>query len=351
MPHYFDRDPWLFNCANGTLDLRKGGLRSHSREDLLTKISPVEYWPDAKCPVWEAFLRRVFNGDNDLIEFMQKAIGYALTGCVTEKALFPLYGTGDNGKTTLLEAVRTVMGDYAGMVYIEALMKKAQVAEKERAFADLLGKRFVTSSEAADGQALHEARVKHLTGMGKLSGRRIYGSAFEFDPQFKLFIDANHKPVVSQSDDAIWNRFRMIPFSVPIPKAEQDRNLGSKLAAEAPGILAWAVRGCSKWQADGLGVPEVVTRATEDYRNEMDPVTDFIEDCCIQDPALVTPSTDLYTAYNQWCVVHREKTGSSKAFGTALERKGFPAVRTSEARGRSGLALRHPPQGDTAYSA
>jgi putative DNA primase/helicase len=186
----------------------------------------------------------VLGEDEALIEFLQKAIGYSLTGRVNEKALFFLHGTGDNGKTTLIEAVRKIMGEYAGTVDIDALMKKSGVPEKERAIADLLGKRFVTSSEAAEGEALHEARIKNLTGMGRLSGRRIYGSAFEFDPQFKLFIDANHKPHISGTEGAIWSRFKLIPFNVSIPKAEQDKHLLEKLAAEAPGILAWAVQGC-----------------------------------------------------------------------------------------------------------
>lgn len=355
-PDELDADPWLFNCANGTIDLRTGKLRGHSREDLLTKISPVDYRPDAECPIWQDFLHRVLGGNTDLIVFIQKAMGYSLTGAVNEKALFFLHGNGDNGKTTLLEAIRPIMGDYAGTVDIEALMKKAQTSEKERAFADLLGKRFVTSSEAAEGEALHEARIKYLTGMGLLSGRRIYGSAFEFYPQFKLFIDANHKPPISGTEEAIWNRFRLIPFTVSIPKAEQDKQLLVKLANEAPGILAWAVQGCLRWQQEGLSAPTKVTQATEEYRNQMDPVTDFIEDCCNVNPEAFTLSADLYGAYGDWCNSFREKPISEKAFAMALERQGYSKGRESRgARGRNGLELRlftqHPAQEDTAYTA
>jgi len=357
LPDQFDNDEFSFNCLNGTIDLKTGKLRAHDREQLITKLSPVEYRPDAECPIWLGFLYRVLDGNADLIDFMQKAIGYSLTGAVNEKALFFLHGTGDNGKTTLLEAIRPILGDYAGTVDIEALMKKAQTSEKERAFADLLGKRFVTSSEAAEGEALHEARIKYLTGMGRLSGRRIYGSSFEFDPQFKLFIDANHKPRISGNEEAIWNRFRMVPFTVSIPKAEQDKQLLAKLANEAPGILAWAVQGCLRWQNEGLGAPATVTQATEDYRNEMDPVADFIEDCCNANPEAFTLSKDLYEAFVKWCYLIHEKPTSYKSFGLALERKGYSKDRMSGgARGRNGLELRaeplaHSVQQDTAYTA
>jgi putative DNA primase/helicase len=351
-PDEYDGNPWLFNCANGTIDLRTGKLRSHAKEDLMTKLASVEYRPDAECPHWMAFLNRVLGEDQTLIEFLQKAIGYSLTGSVNEKALFFLHGTGDNGKTTLVEAVRKIMGEYAGTVDIDALMKKAQTPENERATEDLLWKRFVTSSEAAEGEPLHEARIKHLTGMGRLSGRRIYGSGFEFDPQFKLFIDANHKPRISGTEEAIWNRFKMIPFAVSIPKAEQDKRLLEKLGAEAPGILAWAVQGCLRWRHEGgLGAPEAVTEATESYRNEMDPASDFIADCCIDDPEAVTPFAELYSACREWCHTYDEKVMSQKTLGTALDRHGFAAVRTAHARGRKGLALRHPAIGDTAYDA
>ena len=294
LPGEFDRDGMLFNCPNGTIDLRTGLLRSHSREDLITKISLVEYRPNEECPTWLNFLNQILNDDAALIDFMQKAIGYSLTGDVTEKALFFLHGKGDNGKTTLVEAVRRIMGEYAGAVDIEALMKKASNSDKERATADLAGKRFATSSEAGQGETLHEARIKHLTGMGRLVGRRIYGASFEFDPQFKLFIDANHKPHISGTDQAIWNRLRLIPFNVSIPKDQQDKSLLVKLAAESPGILAWAVQGCLRWRAEGLGAPVAVAQATESYRDEMDPVADFVAECCDDEPEATETFSDLY---------------------------------------------------------
>jgi putative DNA primase/helicase len=317
-PVQLDCDPYMFNCENGTLDLRSGELLEHGPGHLITKLAPVKFSPIATCPSWLNFLNRIFGSDQALIKYLQKAIGYSLTGIVTEKALFVFHGGGDNGKTTLLEAIRNVMGDYAGVIDIDALMQNGCDSVTERAIAELCGKRFITASEAEEGQKLREAKIKHLTGMGRLVGRRIYGSPFEFDPFFKLFIDANHKPVIRGSDKAIWNRIRLVPFNVSIPKAEQDAKLGEKLKAEAPGILAWAVQGCLKWRHEGLGEPPAVSSAREQYREEMDVVADFIADCCVEIADGRETFGDLYAAYLRWCDGMKEKPITSMAFGTQL---------------------------------
>jgi putative DNA primase/helicase len=341
MPEDLDRDPMLLNCLNGTINLRTGNLCPHDRDDLLTKLAPVRFQADSKAEVWLEFLSRILAEDQAMIDFLQQAIGYCLTGLVTEKCLFLLIGSGNNGKTTFVETIRKMLGEYAGVMDIEALMAKAQTAEKERAIADLLGKRFVVSSEAAEGQPLHEARMKNLTGMGRLVGRRIYGSAFEFDPQFKIFMDANHKPVIRGTEDAVWSRFRVIPFNVPIPAAEQDKQLGEKLERELPGILTWAVEGCLKWQKQGrLIVPSTVTEANAGYRQEMDLVEDFISDCCLPKPGAKETSANLYNAFKSWCADNYEQPINPTSFGNSLTKKGYPQVRTSVARGRKGLELR-----------
>jgi putative DNA primase/helicase len=189
---------------------------------------------------------------------------------------------------------------------------------------------------------LHEARIKHLTGMGRLTARRIYGSSFEFDPQFKLFLDSNDKPVIRGREDAIWSRVKLIPFTVSIPEAERDKLLGDKLAAtELPGILAWAVEGCVWWNTAGLGSPIAVANATQQYRAEMDLVADFIQDCCVQSPEASETFTALYEAFQHYCRSVKEEPISSTAFGRDLTEKGFPSVRLSAAaRGRQGLAVR-----------
>jgi len=339
-PWELDTDPMLLNCLNGTLDLRTGELKEHGSGNLITKLAPVKYRRDATCPTWISFLDRIFAGDATLIEYIQKVIGYGLTGNVTEKALFVFHGGGDNGKTTLLEAVRNVMGDYAGVIDIDALMQNGRDAVTERAIAELCGKRFVTASEAEEGQKLREAKIKNLTGMGRLVGRKIYGNPFEFDPMFKLFIDANHKPVIRGNDNAIWNRIRLVPFNVSIPKPEQDPQLGEKLKGEASGILAWAVEGCLHWQREGLGEPVGVRTARENYREEMDVVADFIADCCTESPDGLEKFADLYAAYLHWCQGMKEAPITGTAFGTRLTAKGFTVVRKAITRYRQGLKLR-----------
>jgi putative DNA primase/helicase len=353
LPADFDKNPMLLNCTNGTLDLHTGKLNPHRREDMLTKLAPVAYNDGKEPEAWLAFLDQVLGGDTDMIDFVQQAVGYCLTGLVSEKSIFFLIGSGNNGKTTMVETIRKMLGDYSGVLDIDGLMAKAQVAEKERAIAGLLGKRFIVSSEAAEGQPLHEGRVKNLTGMGRLKGREIYGRAFEFDPQFKIFVDANHKPVIRGTDEAVWSRFRVIPFNVSIPEAEQDKQLGAKLERELPAILAWAVEGCLKWQKQGrLIVPSAVTAANAGYRREMDLVEDFITDRCLHKPGATETSANLYTAFKSWCAANHEPPLSSTSFGNSLTKKGFPQVRTSVARGRKGLELRRDPAttlSDTVY--
>jgi putative DNA primase/helicase len=335
-----DRDPYLFNCHNGTLHLKAGKFMRHEQRDLLTKVSPVEYHEGAKCPRWEQFLREVFAGDKELISFMQRAFGSALTG-QPEKAAFFLLGKGDNGKTTMLEAFRYVMGEYAWVADINLLMQKATNNEQQYAVAALEGKRFVTASEAKEGEQLNEAKLKELTGRQTLQARNPYGSPFQFYPQYKLFVDANYKPVVQGTDDGIWGRLQVIPFNVRFTKDQIDTSLPEKLRQEASGILAWALRGCLQRQQHELGSPTAVQEAVTSYREEMDFVGEFIAECCIVDPAAHTPSGELYTRFVLWCRQRGQyRPLSSNAFGTRLEEKGFKGERTRSQRLRRGLRIR-----------
>lgn len=340
-PEQFDRDPMLFNVQNGTIDLRSGKLLSHRRDDLITSVSPVIYDPDAKCPIFEAFLRRIFGDDDEVIDFMQRALGYALTGCVSEKVLFTLDGRGDNGKTSLLEIVKDVQGkDYSGTVNIETLTKKGSESERLHTIAELHGKRFVTASEAEEGEALRESFIKHLTGMGRLKGRHLYSSAFEFDPVFKIFLDANHKPRIQSSDPAIWNRQRLIPFKVSIPRAEQDRQLKDKLRSESSGILAWLVQGALLWQKYGLGYPTAIAQATDEYRAEMDAIHQFVQDCCETGADYRVNPTDVYDAYKTWCGRQGCPPLAPNAFGSKLSQRGYETQKSNGGRWRVGIRLK-----------
>ena len=315
-----DADPWSLNCPNGTIDLRTGEPRKHRREDLLTKLIRVEYDPDAKCPTFDAFLARIMNRNAALIDYLQRIVGYCLTGDVGEKAMFVLYGDGNNGKTTFLEAIRNVLADYAGQVPIQSLMKKKWDEGIPNDIAQLQGKRFVTSSETEAGKELNVAKVKHLTGLATLQARYLYAEYTEFTPSFKLFLDSNHKPIIPADDPAIWNRLKFIPFTVTIPDAEIDRQMGAKLRAEASGILAWAVRGCLEWRRRGLDEPQEVKQATQTHRREMDTIGRFIGERCEVGPDFREATRRLYCAYEAWCDQTGEQKETPKAFGMALER-------------------------------
>ncbi len=338
-PTQLDADAWLLNCANGTIDLRIAKLSPHRREDLNTKIVPVEYDPEARCPLFKEFLRQILKNNSELINFLQRSIGYALTGSTVEQVLFILWGGGANGKSTFLEVIRAVLCEYGRTADAALLMHKNHDGVRNDV-ARLAGARFVSTSETEAGRHLAEVLVKQLTGGDKVAARFLYSEFFEFDAQFKLFLTTNHKPVIRGTDNAIWRRIRLVPFEVTIPQEKQDRELPLKLRAELQGILAWAVRGCLRWQKSGLGQPEKVSTATAAYREEMDVIGTFLKDCCaVKKDARVAPA-NLYAAYKKWCEASGERPLTQQKLGTALEDRGFRAGRTGKMRFRCGLALR-----------
>jgi P4 family phage/plasmid primase-like protien len=322
-PDEIDRDPWLLNVANGTIDLRTGELRPHRREDWLTKLTPIDYDPAAGCPTWLAFLDRVMAGRAELVDYWQRVLGYALTGDVGEQVLFFLHGAGSNGKTTLLNVVLALVGDYGKQAPPDLLLAKRGDGNHPTEIADLLGARVVTTVEVEDGRRLAESLVKQLTGGDRLKARFMRQDFFEFDARFKLFLAANHRPVIRGTDHAIWRRVRLIPFDVTIPPAERDRTLPEKLRAELPGILAWAVQGCLAWQREGLGLPDAVASATQSYRAEMDTLADFLAERCVLTETATATSKALFAAYRAWCEETGEKAMTQKAFTTRLSEHGL----------------------------
>ena len=251
-PEDLDQNPWLLNCLNGTLDLQTGELRSHQREDLITKCLPISYDPNAQCPLWLHFLNDIMAGNENLINFLQRVIGYSLTGVIREHVLFVLYGTGRNGKSTFLNTIMAMLGAYAMKAPAELLMtSKYDRHPTEK--ADLHGRRLISAIETEQGRKLNEVLVKELTGGDPIRARRMREDFWEFRPTHKVFLATNHKPVITGTDHAIWERIRLIPFTVTIPKEQRDTTLPDKLLAELPGILAWAVQGCLTWQQEGLG--------------------------------------------------------------------------------------------------
>lgn len=337
-PDQLDQNPLLLNLTNGTLDLQTGQLLKHRREDLITKLASVDYCPTAECPSWMAFLNRVMNDNHPLINFLQKLTGYCLTGKTTEQVLAILYGVGANGKSTYLDTISKLLGDYAQQTATETIMVKRNDGIPND-LARLKGARFVAAVEAEEGKRLAEALVKQLTGGDKITARFMRAEWFEFKPEFKLLLATNHKPEIRGNDLAIWRRIRLIPFNITIPEAERDPDLSRKLEEELPGILNWAVKGCLLWQSEGLKAPDEVLIATNEYRAEMDVLSAFINDCCVVNPHSKAASSQIYSAYVEWCAQNGEKALPQRGFGMKLKERGFTPGHTRQSRFWGGIGL------------
>ena len=316
-----DRDPWLVNCQNGTLDLRTGRLKNHDPADRITKIVPVDYDPEAPCPRFERFLEEALV-DGALIKFVKRYSGYTLTGVTRERLLAILYGFGKNGKTTLVELLHEALGDYARNTDVETLLiKKYQGVGND--VAALKGARFVSAAEVEKGRRLAESKVKQLTGRDTVTARFLFGENFDFKPEFKLWLSTNNKPVIQGTDDAIWDRIRLIPFKQRFEGRRADPKLPDKLRAELAGVFAWMVEGCLEWQEHGLEEPETVTEATNQYREEMDTLAAFLDETCVVGAAHRVLAERLYQRYAMWCDKSGEHKDPKKAFVARLEERGF----------------------------
>ena len=326
-PEELDRDPWLLTCLNGTLDLRKNILLPHKREDFITKLAPVAYDPKASSKSWLDFLDRIMASNPKLISFLQRAIGYSLTGDTSEQCMFILHGSGANGKSTFLQTIAFVLGDYAMSTPTDTLLVKQKGAISNDV-ARLKGARFVTASEAEAGQQLAESLIKQMTGgVDVISARFLHQEFFDFAPTHKIFLGTNHKPVIKGTDPAIWRRIRLVPFEVTIPEAERDKNLFQKLKKEAESIFAWAVKGCQLWRTYELGEPEEVKAATESYREEMDTLAEFIKDRCVLRPDARVLRKALFDAYVEWCQEDGQAQVNSRSFVAGMRDKGFVECR------------------------
>ena len=335
-----DADPWLLNVVNGTVNLRTGERRTHDRADLLTKCCPVAYEPGATAPRWLAFIERILAADAELIRFLQRAVGYSLSGDTSERVLFVLHGTGCNGKSTFLNALREVLGDYAQQTPTRTLMAKVGDAIPNDV-ARLRGARFVTAIETADGQRLDVGLVKQMTGgTDVLTARFMRQEFFEFRPQFKLWLACNHKPTVRDTTDSIWDRIRLIPFTVRIPEDEIDRQLPEKLREEGSGILAWAVQGLLDWHKGGLRAPLKVAAATADNRAESDVFGQWLGECCDTQHGGTELLKALYERYDDWCRENGVKYAMTRnKFGRMLLERGFEREKSNDIR-YAGLTLR-----------
>lgn len=323
----FDDHPWLLNCANGVLDLKSGVLREHDPRLMMTRLVPVDYDPDAQTDLWSEFLWRITGGDADLQRFLQMAVGYSLTASTREQCLFFCYGHGANGKSVFLETLQAMLGDYALNTRTETITARRDSGIPNDV-ARLAGARMVAINETAENQKLHEPLVKDMTGGDTMTARFLHREFFDFRPAFKLWLRGNHKPEIHGTDEGIWRRIRLIPFSVTIPIEERDPDLAGKLLEELPGILAWSVRGCLAWQVEGFKIPAAIADAVREYRSEMDVLGQFIEDRCIVRSNAQVTAKSLYAAYRHWTDRAGELVVNQTRFGTAMTERGFRKDRT-----------------------
>lgn len=354
----FDQDPLLLNCLNGTIELKTGKLREHRRSDLITKLAPVDYDASAQAPTWFKFLDEItrtdmpmiapdlegegFDVDWSFIYYKQMAYGYSLTGLTDEQCVFIQYGTGANGKSTELEVLRAIMGDYSRQAEFDTFVQKRDSGVRND-IARLNGARFVTASEGEDGAALAESVIKRMTGGDMLTARFLNKEFFEFKPEFKVWLSTNHKPRVKGNDHGIWRRIKLLPYEVTIPKEKRDKQLVKKLLAELPGVLAWAVVGAVSYLAS-RALPEVkaISAATTSYQDDMDTLGVFLDEYFQHGPAFGDYSVtrkDLRFLYVHYCRENGEFTMSQKALINELSKRGFPQTANQGIRGFKGLKV------------
>ena len=336
----YDRDPFLLTVGNGTLDLRTGGLRDFRPGDLITRATDVIYSESAECPRWLRFLDEIFAGDRQLINFVWRSVGYSLTGDTREQCLFILYGGGANGKSTFLETLLKLAGTHAAITSFSTFLVHQNLGAPRNDMAKLHSARLVKAAESQKQAALDEAAVKEATGGDTISARYLYQEYFDFKPQFKVWLATNHLPEIRGTDDAIWRRIHLIPFTQQFTGKRRDSKLRQKLESELSGILAWAVQGCLEWQLSGLGTASVVKAATLDYRRESDQIARFLKERCTQRADDQASGHELYEAYSQWCADRGEKPEANNTFAKTLAEHGIGKKRTQKGTVYKGVGLK-----------
>jgi putative DNA primase/helicase len=324
-----DADPWLLNTRNGILDLARGTLLPHDRLLHMSRCAGVGYDPRQKTDTWEAFLRRIFLDDRELIEFIQRWGGYCLTGSVREQCMVFFYGVGRNGKTTLVETLQYILGDYAqaapqSLLTLDPRGRTGQTND----IARLAGVRLAVANETEASAQFAEARLKQLTGGDTLTARFLHQEFFDFTPGHKLILSGNHKPRVSGTDTGVWRRIHLVPFGISIPEQEIDRDLGEKLRAEGSGILAWFADGCLDWLQNGLEPPRSVRQATAEYRQAEDIVGQFLAERCREQPDARCDRAELFTSYRDWAQEQGIKCPlTAQKFNRSIEERDFGLVK------------------------
>lgn len=325
----FDARPDLLNVANGTVDLRTGDLREHRREDYLMQMVGVEFDRAAEAPEFERFLATV-QPDPEMRAFLQRAAGYSATGHTSEQKFLLLHSAGQSGKSTLVETLYRLFGDYATTLPAEALVQRSGDRIPSD-IARLAGRRYATVSEFDDSATLNERLIKQLTGGDTVTARFMYKDFFEFRPQSTIWVSSNHRPVVRGVDEGVWRRHLLVPFPVQIVAEARDDHLGERIRAnELPGVLRWVVEGAREWYRQGLNPPRTVLDATASYREDSDLLGGFLDEECELGAGHSVPKADLYARYVEWCRDGGLRPATKIAFGRLLKER--PDLRLTDDR-------------------
>lgn len=318
-----DSDPWLLGVRNGAVDLRTGNFGLPASGAYITRQVATDFSPHGRCPTWLAFLDRVMAGDAGMVEYLQRAIGYSLSGDINEQCVFVAHGPGANGKSVFERTISDLLGTYAAYTPADTFTHRRE-GTASNDLARLAGTRFVSAAELDEGRRLAEALVKLATGGEPLTVRFLYGEYFELAVRFKLWLFVNHKPVIRGDDNGIWRRIRLLPFGVTIPPQDQDHHLAEKLRLEFPGILNWAIEGCLNWQRDGLGAPAAVISATDSYRHESDALAEWLRERCVtDDTTMSTQAKRLYDDYRKFIEERGGMALSMKRWAQRMVDRGF----------------------------
>jgi putative DNA primase/helicase len=342
----FDQRHQLINFPNGTFDLNTGQLRPHQADDMITHVMGTAYDPHAKCPMFMKFLNRLIGDDPEMVDYLQRAVGYTATGFTREHCLFFMYGLGGNGKGTFMKTLLACMGSYATQIKAETIVNSAS----EKSYydiADLPGIRLAVCTELPQDRNINESLIKEMVSEDRMKARHLFERFFAFDPSHKLWMSGNHKPPIRGTDKGMWRRIRLLDMDAKIRESEKDPQLFDKLVTELPGICAWLVQGAVKWYSDGkLITPTRVQNDTNEYMDECDPLVDFLDECTVADTNAETKKVHLYMAYTDWCFRIGDRRPMGKiTFLRTIEERGYKSKRKSTERVISGIRLIDEPQG------
>jgi len=334
-----DTNSYLLGVANGVINLRTGGLRVETKEEYITKQAPVVFNPAATCPRWLKFLNQAMDGDNDMINYLKRIVGYSLTGDTKEQVLFFLFGHGANGKSVFVTTIQDLLGDYAIQTPVSTLMTRGK-GSINNDIARMRGARFVATTETEEGSKFNESEIKLITGGDTITCRFLRQEFFEYRPEFKIWISGNHKPVPGDGH-GIWRRLILIPFEVIVDEANQDKELHLKLKEELSGILNWAIEGCLEWQEEGLKTPQKILDAISEYKSEMDRVLTWMGECCDPKPIIGAEikASELYSSYKLWAIENGEWAMSQRIFSNKLSEKGYKKIRKGQGQFYQGISL------------